>query len=62
MENDNNPISIKFDDKCENNFYAQSKRYRNVRRDIEDIFEQIESGSLIGDYYRFVSLHFILIS
>lgn len=49
MLNNNNPIFIRFADEFENSLYSLSKRYRNIRKDIEIVLEQIQSGNFIGD-------------
>ena len=49
MLNNNNPIFIRFADEFENNLYSLSKRYRNIRKYIEIVLEQIQSGNFIGD-------------
>ena len=42
-------IFIRFADEFENSLYPLSKRYRNIRKDIEIVLEQIQSGNFIGD-------------
>ncbi|PSF32244.1 addiction module antitoxin [Aphanothece hegewaldii CCALA 016] len=47
---ESNSISIRFADEFENNLYRLSKKYRNIRSDIEPIIQQIQTGNFLGDH------------
>ncbi|WP_019486873.1 MULTISPECIES: type II toxin-antitoxin system RelE family toxin [Kamptonema] len=49
MTNESDPISIRFSDEFEKGLYALSKRYRNIRADIQPIIEQIQVGDFVGN-------------
>jgi mRNA-degrading endonuclease RelE of RelBE toxin-antitoxin system len=49
MPNENNLIFVRFADEFENNLYSLSKRYRSIRKDIQIVLEQIETGNFVGD-------------
>ena len=42
-------VSIKFADEFEENLYRLSKRFRNIRKDIVSVIEQIQVGNFVGD-------------
>ncbi|MFN6562669.1 MAG: type II toxin-antitoxin system RelE/ParE family toxin [Nostoc sp. ChiSLP01] len=45
----NNPVSIRFADEFEEELYRLSKRFRNIRTDVQPIIEQLQQGSILGD-------------
>ena len=49
MTNESDPISIRFSDEFEKGLYTLSKRYRNIRADIQPIIEQIQVGDFVGN-------------
>jgi mRNA-degrading endonuclease RelE of RelBE toxin-antitoxin system len=49
MPSENSFISIRFADEFEENLYRLSKRFRNVRKDIINVIEQIQAGNFVGD-------------
>jgi mRNA-degrading endonuclease RelE of RelBE toxin-antitoxin system len=42
-------FSVRFTDEFEKQLYKLSKKYRNIRKDIEPIIKQIEEGIFLGD-------------
>ncbi|WP_442949801.1 hypothetical protein [Nostoc sp.] len=50
MQSDNG-VSIRFSDEFEQEFYRLSKRFRNIRSDVESIIEQLQQGNFVGDAY-----------
>ena len=49
MISENNNVSIRFADEFEENLYRLSKRFRNIRKDIVSVIEQIQAGNFVGD-------------
>lgn len=49
MLNEPSPVSIRFANEFEEDLYTLSKRYRQIRSDIQPIIEQIQTGNFIGD-------------
>ena len=49
MTNDPAQISIRFADEFEQELYRLSKKYRNIRVDLEPIIKQLEEGQILGD-------------
>jgi mRNA-degrading endonuclease RelE of RelBE toxin-antitoxin system len=47
--NEPEKIEVEFSDEFEKQLYALSKRYRNIRSDIEPIIEELEGGNFLGD-------------
>ncbi|MGB3190202.1 MAG: type II toxin-antitoxin system RelE/ParE family toxin [Limnoraphis sp.] len=45
----NLPISVIFADEFEKELYRLSKKYRNIRKDVEPIIEQLQEKRLLGD-------------
>lgn len=45
----NEPVSIRFSDDFEEEAYKLSKRYRNIRSDVQPIIEQLQNGDFVGD-------------
>lgn len=45
----NNLFSVRFADEFENNLYKLSKKYRNLRQDVEPIIKQLQQGNILGD-------------
>jgi len=45
----NNPVSIRFADEFEEELYRLSKRFRNIRSDVQPIIEQLQQGNILGD-------------
>ncbi|MBD2676818.1 MULTISPECIES: type II toxin-antitoxin system RelE/ParE family toxin [Nostoc] len=45
----NNPVSIRFADEFEEELYRLSKRFRNIRTDVQAIIEQLQQGNILGD-------------
>lgn len=48
MQSDN-AVSIRFSDEFEQELYRLSKRFRNIRSDVESIIEQLQQGNFVGD-------------
>ncbi|MCF2147333.1 type II toxin-antitoxin system RelE/ParE family toxin [Desmonostoc muscorum LEGE 12446] len=44
-----NPVSIRFSDEFEEELYRLSKRFRNIRSDVQPIIEQLQQGNIVGD-------------
>jgi mRNA-degrading endonuclease RelE of RelBE toxin-antitoxin system len=49
MLSENTPISIRFADEFEENLYRLSKRFRNIRKDVVGVIDQIQAGNAVGD-------------
>jgi mRNA-degrading endonuclease RelE of RelBE toxin-antitoxin system len=45
----NSPVIVRFAAEFEKELYRLSRKYRNVRRDVEPIIEQLREGRLLGD-------------
>ncbi|MEH2039498.1 MAG: hypothetical protein V7K87_24680 [Nostoc sp.] len=50
MQSDNT-ILIRFSDEFEQELYRLSKRFRNIRSDVQPIIEQLQLGNIVGDAY-----------
>ncbi len=61
MLSESTPISIRFADEFEENLYRLSKRFRNIRKDIASVIEQIESGNALGDRIAGLGENYIVI-
>ncbi|MEH2333573.1 type II toxin-antitoxin system RelE/ParE family toxin [Nostoc sp.] len=48
MQSDN-AVLIRFSDEFEQELYRLSKRYRNIRSDVQPIIEQLQQGNIVGD-------------
>ncbi|QIR40220.1 type II toxin-antitoxin system RelE/ParE family toxin [Tolypothrix sp. PCC 7910] len=48
MQSDNR-VSIRFADEFEEKLYRLSKRFRNIRSDVQPIIEQLQQGNIVGD-------------
>lgn len=44
-------VSIRFSDEFEQELYRLSKRFRNIRSDVQPIIEQLQQGNIVGDAY-----------
>lgn len=42
-------VSIRFADEFEAELYRLSKRFRNIRSDVQSIIEQLQQGNFVGD-------------
>ena len=42
-------VSIRFSDEFEEELYKLSKRFRNIRSDVQPIIEQLQQGNVVGD-------------
>lgn len=47
--NNNISLAIRFADEFENDLYQLSKKYRNIKADIQPIIEQLQTGNILGD-------------
>ncbi|MBE8991245.1 type II toxin-antitoxin system RelE family toxin [Nostoc sp. LEGE 12450] len=45
----NNTVSIRFSDEFEQELYRLSKRFRNIRSDVQPVIEQLQQGNIVGD-------------
>jgi mRNA-degrading endonuclease RelE of RelBE toxin-antitoxin system len=61
MLNENNPVFVRFADEFEENLYRLSKRFRNIRKDIQIVIEQIQSGNFVGDRIAGLGENYIVI-
>jgi mRNA-degrading endonuclease RelE of RelBE toxin-antitoxin system len=48
MQN-NHAVSIRFSHEFEEELYRLSKRFRNIRSDVEPLIEQLQQGNMLGD-------------
>ena len=44
-------VLIRFSDEFEQELYRLSKRFRNIRSDVQPIIEQLQQGNFVGDAY-----------
>ncbi|MDF2389263.1 type II toxin-antitoxin system RelE/ParE family toxin [Nostoc ellipsosporum NOK] len=42
-------VLIRFSDEFEERLYRLSKRFRNIRSDVQPIIEQLQQGNFVGD-------------
>ncbi|NET60893.1 MAG: type II toxin-antitoxin system RelE/ParE family toxin [Symploca sp. SIO2E6] len=49
MQNETDPVFIRFSDEFEKNLHTLSKKYRQIRSDVQPIIEQLQGGNFIGD-------------
>jgi hypothetical protein len=49
MLSENTQIFIRFADEFEENLYRLSKRFRNIRKDVVGVIDQIQAGNAVGD-------------
>jgi mRNA-degrading endonuclease RelE of RelBE toxin-antitoxin system len=42
-------VSIRFSDEFEAELYRLSKRFRNIRSDVQSMIEQLQQGNFVGD-------------
>ncbi|MEH2380716.1 MAG: hypothetical protein V7K27_17840 [Nostoc sp.] len=42
-------VSIRFSDEFEQELYRLSKRFRNIRSDVQPTIEQLQQGNVVGD-------------
>ncbi|BAT54033.1 hypothetical protein NOS3756_29980 [Nostoc sp. NIES-3756] len=42
-------VSIRFSDEFEAELYRLSKRFRNIRSDVQSIIQQLQQGNFVGD-------------
>ncbi len=61
MQSDN-VVSIRFSDEFEQELYRLSKRFRNIRSDVQPIIEQLQQGNIVGDRTRTLVKHILFIS
>jgi mRNA-degrading endonuclease RelE of RelBE toxin-antitoxin system len=45
----NHAVSIRFSHEFEEELYKLSKRFRNIRSDVQPIIEQLQEGNILGD-------------
>jgi mRNA-degrading endonuclease RelE of RelBE toxin-antitoxin system len=45
----NNAVSIRFSHEFEEELYRLSKRFRNIRSDVEPLIEELQQGNMLGD-------------
>jgi mRNA-degrading endonuclease RelE of RelBE toxin-antitoxin system len=61
MLNENSLVAIRFADEFEENLYRLSKRFRNIRKDIVSVIEQIQAGNFVGDRVAGLGENYIVI-
>jgi mRNA-degrading endonuclease RelE of RelBE toxin-antitoxin system len=49
MTNNFHQISVRFANEFENELYRLSKKYRNIRADVEPIIAEIQKGNFVGE-------------
>ncbi len=49
MTDNPTPISIRFSYEFEKQLYRLSKKYRNIRADLEPITQELQTGKILGD-------------
>ena len=61
MLSESSLVSIRFADEFEENLYRLSKRFRNIRKDIVSVIEQIQAGNFVGDRLAGLGENYIVI-
>jgi mRNA-degrading endonuclease RelE of RelBE toxin-antitoxin system len=61
MLNDSPLVQIDLSPEYKQNLRTLSKRYRNIRSDTQDVFEQIQSGNFVGDRIAGLGENYIVI-
>ena len=61
MSSDNALVQIDFSPEYKQNLRSLSKRYRNIRADTQDVFEQIQSGNFVGDRIAGLGENYIVV-
>ena len=61
MLNENSLVAIRFADEFEENLHRLSKRFRNIRKDIVSVIEQIQAGNFVGDRIAGLGENYIVI-
>ena len=61
MLNDSSLVQIDLSPEYKQNLRALSKRYRNIRADTQDVFEQIQAGNFVGDRIAGLGENYIVI-
>jgi mRNA-degrading endonuclease RelE of RelBE toxin-antitoxin system len=61
MLNEPSPFSIRFTDEFEEDLYTLSKRYRQIRSDIQPIIEQLQGGNFIGDRISGIGKNYVIL-
>lgn len=59
MQNDN-AVSVRFSDEFEEELYRLSKRFRNIRSDVEPIIDLLQQGNILGDRIAGVGEEYIV--
>ncbi len=54
-------VQIDLSPEYKQNLRALSKRYRNIRLDTQDVFEQIQAGNFVGDRIAGLGENYIVI-
>jgi mRNA-degrading endonuclease RelE of RelBE toxin-antitoxin system len=49
MESNNSVVNIPFSHEFEEQLYRLSKRFRNIRSDVEPLIEQLQQENILGD-------------
>lgn len=49
MQNNHAVVSIRFSHEFEEELYRLSKRFRNIRSDVQPLIEQLQQGNILGD-------------
>ncbi len=53
-------VSIRFSDEFEQELYRLSKRFRNIRSDVQPIIEQLQQGNVVGERIAGIGEHYII--
>jgi mRNA-degrading endonuclease RelE of RelBE toxin-antitoxin system len=61
MSSDSLLVQIDLSPEYKQNLRALSKRYRNIRSDTQDVFEQIQAGNFVGDRLTGLGENYIVI-
>ncbi|MEH2309452.1 type II toxin-antitoxin system RelE/ParE family toxin [Nostoc sp.] len=56
----NNTVSIRFSDEFEQELYRLSKRFRNIRSDVQPVIEQLQQGNIVGDHIAGIGEEYIV--
>jgi len=48
MQNEPHPVCIRFSDEFKKNLHSLSKKYRQIRLDVQPIIEELQAGNFVG--------------
>ncbi|NEP13174.1 MAG: type II toxin-antitoxin system RelE/ParE family toxin [Symploca sp. SIO2C1] len=61
MQNEPHPICVNFSDEFKKNLHTFSKRYRQIRSDVQPIIEQLQAGNFVGDRIPRIGKEYVIL-